>query len=133
MQALNTQVIATADLHRHHNDKYISIDGRSLSLGEWFESALSPRHVDLVLFAGDLGLECNEELPSHGRWADRRASGAGLQPLEKDEQTIDSWNALLDRILRSKPEAHVVVCAGNHDGLLCADDYCLACRHLCPP
>ena len=45
-------MVATADLHRHHDDKYIA-EGR-YNLAEWFESELAPSHVDVVLFAGSL-------------------------------------------------------------------------------
>ena len=31
-------------------------------------------------------------------------------------------------MLASKPAMHVIIVGGNHDGLLCADDKCLACR-----
>ena len=52
-------VVATADLHRHHEDRYIDHDSKNLA--EWFASD-APAHVDVVLFAGDLGLEMSAEL-----------------------------------------------------------------------
>ena len=120
-------VVATADLHRHHDDKYIA-EG-SMTLSEWFESELSPAHVDVVLMAGDLGLEINEELSSRSWESDAPATvAASLTPRQKDVNSLSSFNRLLHRICNAKPTARVVVCAGNHDGLLCADDECLACH-----
>ena len=55
-------VVATADLHRHHEEHYLA--NNSLNLAEWFESSQSPAHVDLAVFAGDLGLELEAESTS---------------------------------------------------------------------
>ena len=129
-------VVATADLHRCHDDQYIHVGGSRYSLAEWFESAHSPPHVDLVLFAGDLGLDLNEQLCPSGRYKDRRAGygEAGpshplsVTPRANDKRTLLSFNALLRRICKAKPMAHVVICGGNHDGLICSDDVCLACH-----
>ena len=120
-------VVATADLHRHHADKYI--DGNSKSLAEYFESALAPAHVDVVLMAGDLGLDLNEELSTRSRGLDKPATGVLVSPRENDAKILQSFNELLRRIVRAKPMARVFLCAGNHDGLLCSDDSCLACHH----
>jgi len=126
-------VVGTADLHHHHDDAYIEAPGDNvLNLAEWFESNLCPPHVDLVLFAGDLGLEVNEELRDDDRGVDRATTGLHQTPREKDEATLTNFNALLRRICKARPEARVVLCSGNHDGLLCADDGCLAC-HRMPP
>lgn len=115
-------------MHRHHEDRYIEWGGSWLNLAEYFESALAPPQVDVVLFGGDLGLDLNEELPlESGRGIDRRATGAVLKPRENDTRTLQSWNRLLRRICAAKPQARVAICAGNHDGLLCEDDHCLAC------
>ena len=38
-------VVATADLHRCHDDQYIHVAGSRYSLAEWFESAHAPPHV----------------------------------------------------------------------------------------
>ena len=129
-------VVATADLHRCHDDQYIHVGGSRYSLAEWFESAHSPPHVDLVLFAGDLGLDLNEQLCPTGRYKDRRAgygeSGPShplsVTPRANDKRTLLSFNALLRRICKAKPMAHIVICGGNHDGLICSDDTCLACH-----
>ena len=120
-------VVATADLHRHHHDRYIN--GDSQSLAEWFEQS-APDDVDVALFAGDVGLELNSELPATSRGIDRPATGARVSPRENDGLTVDSWARLLGRMLRARPRMHVVLVAGNHDGLLCADEQCLACLHL---
>lgn len=120
-------VVATADLHRHHDDKYINNDSQSLA--DWFEQS-APDDVDLALFAGDVGLELNSELPNTSRGIDRPATGARVTPRENDGLTVASWAGLLRRMLRARPRMHVVLVAGNHDGLLCADDECLACLHL---
>jgi hypothetical protein len=105
-------VVATSDLHRHHNERYIAND--TLSLAEWFESAHSPSHVDVALFAGDLGLEMEAESTSKPHTT-------------SDAESLLSWRELLVRILVAKPRMHVVLVGGNHDGLLCQDDACLAC------
>ncbi|EOD09467.1 hypothetical protein EMIHUDRAFT_448373, partial [Emiliania huxleyi CCMP1516] len=106
-------VVATADLHRHHEEEYIG----GLSLAGWFESDRSPAHVDVCLFAGDVGLETEAESTSR---AQTRPDGA----------TLDSWRRLLGRVLAAKPGMHVVLVGGNHDGLLCRDADCLACARL---
>ena len=107
-------VVATADLHRHHDEKYIA--GDTLSLAEWFESDLSPGQIDVMLFAGDLGLEmaCESTSSPH---------------TTNVSTTLASWHKLLRRLLAAKPNMHVVIVGGNHDGLLCRDDDCLACAH----
>ena len=112
----------------------VEVGGSRYSLAEWFESAHSPPHVDLVLFAGDLGLDLNEQLCPTGRYKDRRA-GQGdpshplsVTPRANDKRTLLSFNALLRRICKAKPMAHLVICGGNHDGLICSDDLCLACH-----
>ena len=87
-----------------------------------------------MLFAGDLGLDLNEQLCPTGRYKDRRA-GQGdpshplsVTPRANDKRTLLSFNALLRRICKAKPMAHIVICGGNHDGLICSDDKCLACH-----
>ena len=111
-------VVSTADLHRHHDERYIKDD--TLSLAEWFESDESPSHVDLCLFAGDLGLEMRCESTSVAQSWHEMGHDAGV---------LDSWRTLLRRMLNAKPAMHVVIVGGNHDGLLCADDKCLACDY----
>lgn len=106
-------VVATADLHRHHEEHYLA--NNSLNLAEWFESSQSPAHVDLAVFAGDLGLELEAESTSKSH-------------TRSEVETLASWRGLLARMLASKPAMHVIIVGGNHDGLLCADDKCLACR-----
>jgi hypothetical protein len=108
------RIVATADLHRHHDERYIK--DSALSLAEWFESPESPPHLDLALFAGDLGLEMKTESTSPSHTC-------------TDRETLESWRALLARILAAKPSVHVVIVGGNHDGLLCSDDKCLACTY----
>ena len=51
-----------------------------------------------------------------------------MTPRANDKRTLLSFNALLRRICKAKPMAHVVICGGNHDGLICSDDLCLACH-----
>ena len=109
-------VVATADLHRHHEDRYIDHDSKNLA--EWFASD-APAHVDVVLFAGDLGLELSTELSGRSRGKDRPASGARETPHEQDARTVATWNRLLRAMLAARPGVHVVIIAGNHDGLLC--------------
>ena len=110
-------VVATSDLHRHHEERYIASD--TLSLAEWFDSSLSPSHVDVALFAGDLGLEMACESTSRAQTA----------AADADSQILLSWRRLLGRILQSKPNMRVVLVGGNHDGLLCCDDACLCCTY----
>ena len=59
-----------------------------------------------MLFAGDLGLDLNEQLCPTGRYKDRRA-GQGdpshplsVTPRANDKRTLLSFNALLRRICR---------------------------------
>lgn len=120
-------VVATADLHRHHEDRYIDHDSKNLA--EWFASD-APAHVDVALFAGDLGLELSSELSGRSRGTDRPATGAREMPREQDAHTVAMWNRLLRAMLAARPSMQVVLVAGNHDGLLCEDDGCLACLHL---
>lgn len=122
-------VVATADLHRHHDMKYIhTAGGAAYTLAEWFESSDAPEHIDLALFAGDLGLDINEQLPG-GLGNDKPARGVLIQPRQNDNRSLDSWRVLLRRMLTAKPAMHVCVVGGNHDGLLCSDDQCLSCHH----
>ena len=109
-------VVATADLHRHHEDRYIDNDSKNLA--EWFASD-APAHVDVALFAGDLGLELSTELSGRSRGKDRPASGARETPHEQDARTVAAWNRLLHAMLAARPGMHVVIIAGNHNGLLC--------------
>ena len=109
-------VVATADLHRHHEDRYIDDDSKNLA--EWFASD-APAHVDVALFAGDLGLELSTELSGRSRGKDRPASGARETPQEQDARTVAAWNRLLHAMLAARPGMHVVIIAGNHNGLLC--------------
>ena len=100
-------VVATSDLHRHHDDKYIDRD--SLSLAEWFEQA-APARVDVALFPGDLGLDLNGEL-SDGlvRGVDRRATGARITPRENDGRTVESWRRLIARCASAHAPAHAAL------------------------
>ena len=109
-------VVATSDLHRHHNEKYIAND--TYNLVEWFESDQSPPHVDVAMFAGDLGLEMSCE------------STAGPYKEFSEERILELWRETLRRMLAAKPFMHVVLVGGNHDGLLCRDNKCLACAHI---
>ena len=128
-------VVATADLHRCHDDQYIHVGGSAYSDAVAGERWHSPPHVDLVLFAGDLGLDLNEQLCPSGRYrTGEPATRAGpshplsVTPRANDKRTLLSFNALLRRICKAKPMAHGVICGGNHDGLICSDDLCLACH-----
>ena len=80
-------VVATADLHRHHEEEYIG----GLSLAGWFESDRSPAHVDVCLFAGDVGLEREAESTSR---AQTRRDGERrellLTQLPADDQSCPS-------------------------------------------
>ena len=105
-------VVATADLHRHHEDRYIDHDSKNLA--EWFASD-APAHVDVVLFAGDLGLELSTELSGHSRGKDRPASGACETAHAQDARTVATWNRLLHAMLAARPGMHVVIVAGSHD------------------
>ena len=49
---------------RHHEDRYVDRDSKNLA--EWF-AADAPAHVDVALFAGDLGLELSAELSGRSR------------------------------------------------------------------
>lgn len=131
-------VMAMADLHRHQGD-YFVLDpertGRRLTLPQYFSERLAPE-VDILAFAGDLGLEQNEELRSGGcRGVDRRAAGVRVSARKKDEETLLAWRELLGQLLAARSEMHVVLVGGNHDGLLCHDDECLNCKRLrrCKP
>ena len=42
---------------------------------------------------------------------------------------LDAWNLMLRELLALNARAHVVLVAGNHDGLLCAQEDSSSCRH----
>ena len=94
----HVSVVATSDLHRHHDERYLC--GGTLSLAEWFESPHAPPHVDLLLLAGDLGLERECECTSRPHRSN-------------DEKTLRSWRHLLARMLAAKPTMHVVIVGGK--------------------
>ena len=128
------RVVAMGDLHRHHNDKSIFVGAgaarRRVTLAEWFDVA-APDDVGLVIFAGDLGLEQNDELAREtGRGIDRRARGVLETGEQKERASVDEWAALFEAITAARPRCHVVVIGGNHDGLLCDDDDCVSCKLL---
>ncbi len=125
------RVVASADLHQHQHDRYIHVDeGGTVGLVEWLRRGGIAEQVDVIVLAGDLGAEFNEELHEEGvRGAERRATGARVSAREKDEQVLDAWNLMLRELLALNARAHVVLVAGNHDGLLCAQEDCVTCRH----
>jgi hypothetical protein len=125
-----------ADLHRHQWDKFVWVGPdargprRKVDLAEWYEDH-APPDVGLAVFAGDLGLEQNDELATEtGRGVDRRATGARESGYEKEAASVRAWASLFAAIVRARPLCHVVVVGGNHDGLLCDDDDCVTCGAL---
>lgn len=120
-----------ADLHRHQWDEaYFVGDGedrRRVDTAEWFR-AHAPPDIDLAIFAGDLGLEQNDELATEtGRGIDRRATGVKETGYQKELASVEAWATLFRDIIDARPRCHVVVIGGNHDGLLCDDDLCDCC------
>ena len=128
------RVVGLGDLHRHHNDRSIFVgegeSRRRVTLAEWFAVA-APADVGLCVFAGDLGLEQNDELAREsGRGVDRRARGIRETGREKEEASVAEWAALFRGITAARPGCHVVCIGGNHDGLLCEDEACASCAVL---
>lgn len=120
-----------ADLHRHQWDEaYFVGDGedrRRVDTAEWFR-AHAPPDIGLAIFAGDLGLEQNDELATEtGRGIDRRATGVKETGYQKELASVEAWATLFRDIIDARPRCHVVVIGGNHDGLLCDDDLCDCC------
>ena len=85
-------VVATADLHRHHADKYI--DGNSKSLAEYFESALARGRANRSRWQTWRGNESKNTMHQRGggmagrrrttrwtRWPQLRRAAAADRPL----------------------------------------------------
>ena len=120
-----------ADLHRHQWDKAYFVgegeDRRRVDTAEWFRDH-APADIGLAIFAGDLGLEQNDELATEsGRGIDRRAKGIQETGYEKELASVEAWATLFRDIIDARPRCHIIVIGGNHDGLLCDDDLCDSC------
>ena len=117
-------------MHRHQWDKAYFVGGgedrRRVDTAEWFRDH-APADIGLAIFAGDLGLEQNDELATEsGRGIDRRAKGIQETGYEKELASVEAWATLFRDIIDARPRCHIVVIGGNHDGL-CDDDYAHSC------
>ena len=122
-----------ADLHRHQWDKAYFVgegeDRRRVDTAEWFRDH-APADIGLAIFAGDLGLEQNDELATESgqvRGPDIRAKGIDETGHEKELASVEAWATLFRDIIDARPRCHIIVIGGNHDGLLCDDDLCDSC------
>ncbi|KAJ1445323.1 hypothetical protein M885DRAFT_579382 [Pelagophyceae sp. CCMP2097] len=131
-------VVACADIHRHFNDEYLWVDDDAavpprqveISLSAWLASR-TPLDVGVIVFAGDLGLEQNDELASGGvRSIDIRATGARPSGFQKEAEAVDAWRGIAAAVCAARPRAQVVFVGGNHDGLLCEAKICQTCKSM---
>jgi len=119
------RVAATADLHGNHLRGYIEADNGQIRISLKDAGAL-PADTELLIFAGDLGCEFNEELPvDSGAYEDRQSSRE--DPAETDKRHLGRWRELLGTLLERHPGMHICLLAGNHDGLLCSQRDCMSC------
>jgi hypothetical protein len=103
-----------------------------VDLADYFGLSSTPP-IDLLLFAGDIGLDSHDDLPEARTNAMRKrlqdTQGiAHATRAQAEAEHIAQWSKLFGRILRHRPELQIVLVGGNHDALMCSDVHCLACK-----
>jgi hypothetical protein len=103
-----------------------------VDLADYFGLSSTPP-IDLLLFAGDIGLDSHDDLPESRTKAIRKRLNktqgiAHATRAQVEAEHISEWPKLLGRILRQRPELQIVLVGGNHDALMCSDVYRLACK-----